>query len=75
MATSAQVIGASILFAVYVVFVLYFVIKGARGTKNIKDYAVGSFTFFAGLRSVVIGRCHDKCCHFCDKSRIDSHMA
>ena len=45
MATSAQVIGASILFAVYVVFVLYFVIKGARGTKNIKDYAVGSFTF------------------------------
>ena len=45
MATSAQVIGASILFAVYVVFVLYFVIKGARGTKSIKDYAVGSFTF------------------------------
>ena len=45
MATSAQVIGASILFAVYVVFVLYFVIKGARGTKNINDYAVGSFTF------------------------------
>ncbi|HKM12864.1 MAG TPA: hypothetical protein PL115_02140 [Bacteroidales bacterium] len=45
MATSAQVIGASILFAVYAVFVLYFVIKGARGTKNIKDYAVGSFTF------------------------------
>lgn len=41
MATSAQVIGSSILFAVYVVFVLYCVIKGARGT----DYAVGSFTF------------------------------
>ena len=45
MATSAQVIGASMLFAVYAVFVLYFVVKGARGTKNINDYAVGSFTF------------------------------
>lgn len=45
MATSAQVIGASVLFAIYGVFILYFVIKGSRGTKNIKDYAVGSFTF------------------------------
>lgn len=45
MATTDQVIGASILFAIYGVFILYFVIKGSKGTKNIKDYAVGSFTF------------------------------
>ncbi len=45
MATSAQVIGASILFAVYGIFILYFVVKGSQGTKNINDYAVGSFTF------------------------------
>lgn len=45
MATSAQVTGASILFAIYGIFILYFVIKGSRGTKNINDYAVGSFTF------------------------------
>ena len=45
MATSAQVIGASILFAVYGIFILYFVVKGSRGTKSINDYAVGSFTF------------------------------
>ena len=45
MANSEQIIGASILFAVYAVFILYFVVKGARGTKNINDYAVGSFTF------------------------------
>ena len=45
MATSTQVIGASILFAIYGVFILYFVVKGSKGTKNINDYAVGSFTF------------------------------
>ena len=45
MATSAQVVGASILFAVYGIFILYFVVKGSRGTKSINDYAVGSFTF------------------------------
>lgn len=45
MASSAQVIGASILFAIYGIFILYFVVKGSRGTKNINDYALGSFTF------------------------------
>lgn len=45
MATTDQVIGASILFAIYGFFILYFVVKGSKGTKNIKDYAVGSFTF------------------------------
>ena len=45
MATSAQVLGASILFAIYGIIILYFVVKGSRGTKNINDYAVGSFTF------------------------------
>lgn len=45
MASTLQVTGAAILFAIYAVFVLYFVIKGYRGTKNINDYAVGSFTF------------------------------
>lgn len=45
MATTEQVVGASILFAIYGIFILYFVIKGSRGTKSINDYAVGSFTF------------------------------
>ncbi len=45
MATKEQVIGAALLFSLYAAFVLYFVVKGARGTKNINDYAVGSFTF------------------------------
>lgn len=45
MATSSQVIGASILFAIYGILILYFVVKGSRGTKNIKDYALGSITF------------------------------
>lgn len=45
MASTEQVIGASILFAIYGVFILYFVVKGSKGTKNINDYAVGSFTF------------------------------
>ena len=37
MATSAQVIGASILFAVYGIFILYFVVKGSRGTKTMQS--------------------------------------
>ncbi|NLH56023.1 MAG: sodium:solute symporter [Rikenellaceae bacterium] len=45
MATSSQVIGASILFAIYGMLILYFVVKGSRGTKNIKDYALGSIIF------------------------------
>ncbi|VBB43416.1 Na+/panthothenate symporter [uncultured Paludibacter sp.] len=45
MATKEQVLGAAILFALYGIIILYFVIKGSRGTKNINDYAVGSFTF------------------------------
>lgn len=45
MASKEQVIGAAILFVLYGTVVLYFVIKGMRGTKTINDYAVGSFTF------------------------------
>jgi sodium/pantothenate symporter len=52
MATKAQVTGAIILFILYGLTILYFVIRGSRGTKNITDYALGSFRFspvFVGL--------------------------
>ncbi|MCK9205935.1 MAG: hypothetical protein M0P66_02380 [Salinivirgaceae bacterium] len=52
MATTSQVIGASILLALYGIAILYFVIKGAKGTKSISDYALGSISFspvFVGL--------------------------
>jgi sodium/pantothenate symporter len=52
MATSEQVLGTWILIALYASAVLYFVIKGARGTKSMKDYAVGSISFspmFVGM--------------------------
>jgi sodium/pantothenate symporter len=45
MATTEQVLGTWILIALYASAVLYFVIKGAMGTKNMKDYAVGSMSF------------------------------
>ncbi|MDR1552104.1 MAG: hypothetical protein LBS69_01405 [Prevotellaceae bacterium] len=52
MATTPQVIGASILFVFYGITILYFVIKGSRKTKNINDYALGNINFspvFVGL--------------------------
>ncbi|MHC1704685.1 MAG: hypothetical protein AB9846_12325 [Tenuifilaceae bacterium] len=52
MATTEQVIGTWILIALYGSAILYFVIKGARKIKNIKDYAVGNVSFspfFVGL--------------------------
>ncbi|MBU2557979.1 MAG: sodium:solute symporter [Bacteroidetes bacterium] len=45
MATSAQVTGAWILLAIYIIAVLYLVFKGAGKTKNISDYALGSVLF------------------------------
>lgn len=45
MATTSQIIGAAILFGIYAIFILYFVVKGSGGTKNMNDYAVGSFSF------------------------------
>lgn len=52
MATTQQVLGTWILIALYGTAILYFVIKGALGTKSMKDYAVGSISFspmFVGL--------------------------
>ncbi|MDY0254499.1 MAG: hypothetical protein RBR30_08810 [Tenuifilaceae bacterium] len=52
MATNAQVLGTWILIALYASAVLYFVIRGAMGTKSMKDYAVGSINFspaFVGM--------------------------
>ncbi|MCD6543165.1 MAG: sodium:solute symporter [Flavobacteriaceae bacterium] len=49
MATSQQIIGTWILIGIYIVFVLYFVIKGALKTKNMDDYAVGSVNFSPAL--------------------------
>jgi len=45
MATTEQVFGTWILIALYASAVLYFVIKGAMGTKSMKDFAVGSISF------------------------------
>ncbi len=56
MATSEQIMGTWILIAIYVIFVLYFVIKGALKTKSMDDYAVGSVNFspaFVGLSLAV----------------------
>jgi sodium/pantothenate symporter len=52
MATTSQVTGAIILFALYGITILYFVVRGSRSTKNITDYALGSMQFspvFVGL--------------------------
>ncbi|MDR2126977.1 MAG: hypothetical protein LBP63_09130 [Prevotellaceae bacterium] len=52
MATTPQVTGASILFVLYGIAILYFVIKGSRKTKSINDYALGNINFspiFVGL--------------------------
>jgi len=52
MATEEQVIGTWIIIALYGSAILYFVIKGAMGIKNMNDYAVGSVNFspvFVGL--------------------------
>ena len=52
MASTEQVLGTWILIAIYASAVLYFVIKGAMGTKSMKDYAVGSMNFspvFVGM--------------------------
>jgi Na+/proline symporter len=45
MASSSQVIGTWILIAIYASVILYFVIKGARKTKSLSDYAVGNINF------------------------------
>ncbi|MDX9848210.1 MAG: hypothetical protein RBT74_14605 [Tenuifilaceae bacterium] len=52
MATTDQIVGTWILIALYASAVLYFVVKGAMGTKSMKDYAVGSINFspaFVGM--------------------------
>jgi sodium/pantothenate symporter len=52
MASTEQIFGTWILIAFYASAVLFFVIKGARGTKSMKDYAVGSISFspmFVGM--------------------------
>lgn len=52
MASAEQVVGGYILIAVYASAILFFVIRGALGTKNISEYALGSFNFspwFVGL--------------------------
>lgn len=45
MAQSSYVISGWILVALYVTAAVWLVIRGARKTKNINDYAVGSVTF------------------------------
>ena len=45
MASSSQVIGTWILIAIYASVILYFVIKGARKTKSLSDYAIGNLNF------------------------------
>ena len=52
MATAQQVTGGWILIILYATAILFFVIRGALRTKNISDYAVGTFNFspwFVGL--------------------------
>ncbi|MEO1052228.1 MAG: sodium:solute symporter [Bacteroidota bacterium] len=44
-ATSEQVWATAALLGVYVVFVLFFVVRGAMKTKSIKDYALGNISF------------------------------
>ncbi len=45
MATNAMVTGTWILLTIYVLAVIYLVVKGAGKTKNISDYALGSVLF------------------------------
>jgi len=45
MAGSGLITGTWILVAVYASIIIYFVVKGARGIKNMSDYAVGSVIF------------------------------
>ena len=43
---SHQLVTAGWVFILlYAAVILYFVIRGARGTKSLKDYAIGSFNF------------------------------
>ena len=45
MATSSQTIGVWILMLLYMAVILFFVIRGARKIKTMKDFALGSITF------------------------------
>lgn len=45
LASQQMVTGGWILIAVYVVTILYFVVRGAGKTKDIKDYALGNVLF------------------------------
>ncbi len=45
MATSAQVTGAWILVILYMLVILFFVVRGALRIKSISDYAVGNIVF------------------------------
>ncbi len=45
LASQQMVTGGWILIAVYVITILYFVIRGAGKTKDIKDYALGNVLF------------------------------
>jgi len=52
MASTQQVTGGWILIALYAAVILFFVIRGALRTRNMSDYAVGTFNFspwFVGL--------------------------
>jgi sodium/pantothenate symporter len=52
MASQEMVWATAILVAVYMVVILYFVVRGARRTKSMADYALGNMTFspwFVGL--------------------------
>lgn len=52
MASQEMVWATAVLVAVYMVVILYFVVQGARRTKSMADYALGSVTFspwFVGL--------------------------
>lgn len=45
MATTQQIIGTIILIILYSSLIIYFVVRGAKQTKNIDDYAVGNVNF------------------------------
>lgn len=45
LATPGMIAAVWVCLALYMGVILYFVVRGARGTKNMADYATGSFQF------------------------------
>ena len=45
MASSSYVLWTSILISIYGLIILFFVVRGARKTRSMNDYAVGSINF------------------------------